>query len=298
MRCWLKGRPFLILGGQIHNSSAWPSELPQVWQSMAALHANTIEAPVYWEQFEPQQGHFDFTNVDAIVEGARAHNLHVVLLWFGTWKNGNMHYVPSGLGEERHRALSAHHPAGWRADRRAFAHVAQHAGGGQDPRFVALMRHLKQIDNEQHTVILVQVENESGNIGSVRDNSPESNREFAGPVPADLLAAVGKQPGIWSQVFGAEADEIFQVYHQAKYINEIAAAGKKEFAIPCYINAWIGSIRLRSSEQRQMDIGRESTIPAAARCRSWWACGGRLAPSIDMIGPDIYAATRTFTARR
>src|ERR1700723_268188 len=88
------GQPFLILGGQIHNSSAWPSELPQVWESMAALHANTVEAPVYWEQLEPQQGQFDFTNVDQVVEGARAHDLHVILLWFGTWKNGNMHYAP------------------------------------------------------------------------------------------------------------------------------------------------------------------------------------------------------------
>ncbi len=88
------GKPFLILGGQIHNSSSWPSELPQVWDSMAALHANTIEAPVYWEQMESQPGKFDFTNVDAVVNGAREHHLHVVLLWFGTWKNGNMHYVP------------------------------------------------------------------------------------------------------------------------------------------------------------------------------------------------------------
>src|SRR6185437_955251 len=50
------GKPFLIFGGQIHNSSAWPSELPQVWESMAELHANTLDAPVYWEQFEPQEG--------------------------------------------------------------------------------------------------------------------------------------------------------------------------------------------------------------------------------------------------
>jgi hypothetical protein len=119
----VEGRPYLILGGQIHNSSGWPSELPQVWQSMAALHANTVEAPVYWEQFEPQQGRFDFTNVDQIVEGARANNLHVVFLWFGTWK--------TGVGEGRSQALSAHHPAGWRADRRAVADVAQHTGGGQ-----------------------------------------------------------------------------------------------------------------------------------------------------------------------
>ena len=65
-----------------------------MWDSLAKLHANTVEAPVYWEQMEPREGQFDFGNVDAIVKGAREHNLHVVLLWFGTWKNGNMHYVP------------------------------------------------------------------------------------------------------------------------------------------------------------------------------------------------------------
>jgi len=97
------GKPFLILGGQIHNSSSWPSELPQVWESMAALHANTIEAPVYWEQLEPHEGQFDYANVDQLVEGARAHNLHLVVLWFGTWKNGNMHYAPSWVKDDTKR---------------------------------------------------------------------------------------------------------------------------------------------------------------------------------------------------
>src|SRR5580704_13811696 len=64
---FVDGRPYLILGGQIHNSSAWPSELPQVWESMSALHANTVEAPVYWEQFEPREGQFDYSNVDQLV---------------------------------------------------------------------------------------------------------------------------------------------------------------------------------------------------------------------------------------
>src|SRR5215469_4838264 len=90
----VNGQPYLMLGGQVHNSSAWPSELPAVWKSLAELHANTVEAPVYWEQIEPQPGSFNWNNVDAVVKGAREHNLHVVLLWFGTWKNGNMHYVP------------------------------------------------------------------------------------------------------------------------------------------------------------------------------------------------------------
>ena len=148
------------------------------------------------------------------------------------------------------------------------------------------MRHLKQIDGDAHTVLLIQVENESGNIGSVRDNSPEANREFAGPVPADLLAAAHKQPGTWKQVFDADADEIFQAYYQAKYINEIAAAGKQEFDIPCYINVWID---YPSAElpQRQLDtpgIGYPSGGAVQKLIGLWRA----LAPSIDMIGPDIY----------
>jgi hypothetical protein len=276
------GRPFLILGGQIHNSSAWPSELPQVWQSMAALHANTIEAPVYWEQFEPQPGRFDFANVDAIVEGARAHNLHVVLLWFGTWKNGSMHYVPSWVKSDTVRFPRVIRPDGEPID--VLSPMSRNTLEADKSAFVALMRHLKEIDNEQHTVILIQVENESGNMGSARDNSPESNREFAGQVPADLLAATHKQPGRWSDVFGAEADEIFQAYHQAKYINEIAAAGKQEFAIPCYINAWLGS-SIGDLPQRQMAGIRYPSGGAVQKLVGLWRA---LAPSIDMIGPDIY----------
>src|SRR5450631_2763866 len=213
----VEGRPFLMLGGQIHNSSAWPSELPQVWESMAALHANTIEAPVYWEQFEAQPGHFDFTNVDAIVDGARAHNLHVILLWFGTWKNGNMHYVPKWV-----KADGKRFPRIVRADGEPIDVLSPMGRATLDAdktAFVTLMRHLKQIDNEQHTVLMMQVENESGNVGSIRDYSAESNKEIAGAVPADLLAAAHKSAGNWTQVFGSEADEIFQAYHQAKYIN-------------------------------------------------------------------------------
>src|SRR5215469_8283163 len=75
------GKPYLVLGGQIHNSSAWPSELPRVWKSLEELHAKTVEAPAYWEQIEPQEGKFNWGNVDAVVKGAREHNLHVVLLW-------------------------------------------------------------------------------------------------------------------------------------------------------------------------------------------------------------------------
>jgi hypothetical protein len=280
----VEGRPYLVLAGQIHNSSGWASELPQVWQTMAALHANTVEAPVYWEQLESQPGHFDFTNVDQIVEGARTHNLHVVLLWFGTWKNGNMHYVPDWVKTDTKRFPRVIRPDGEPID--VLSPLSQNTLAADKAAFTALMRHLKQIDGERHTVLAMQVENESGNVGSVRDNSPEANREFAGQVPADLLAAAHKQAGPWSQVFGAEADEIFQAYHQAKYINEIAAAGKAEFAIPCYINVWI-NYPAAELPQRQVDtpgIGYPSGGAVQKLVGLWRA----LAPSLDMIGPDLY----------
>ena len=280
----VEGRPYLILGGQIHNSSGWPSELPQVWQSLAALHANTMEAPAYWEQIEPQPGHFDFTNVDALVEGARAHNLHMVLLWFGTWKNGNMQYAPEWVKSDSKRFPRMIRPDGEPTD--VLSANSRNTLEADKAAFTALMRHLKQIDGEQHTILLVQVENESGGIGSVRDFSAAANQEFAGQVPADLLAATHKQPGAWSQVFGSEADEVFQVYHQAKYINEIAAAGKAEFAIPYYINVWVSHTTVELPQRQVLLPGIQ--YPSGGAVQKFVGLWKSLAPSIDMIGPDLY----------
>ncbi|HLY41160.1 MAG TPA: DUF5597 domain-containing protein [Terracidiphilus sp.] len=284
------GQPFLVLGGQIHNSSAWPSELPQVWDSMAALHANTVEAPVYWEQLEAQEGRFDFTNVDAIVDGARAHNLRAVLLWFGTWKNGNNHYAPDWVKTDTKRFPRIVRPDGEPID--VLSPISQHTLDADKTAFVALMRHLKEIDGEQHTVIAVQVENESGNIGSVRDNSPEANHMFAGTVPADMLAAAHKQPGTWAQVFGSDADELFQVYYQAKYINTIIAAGKAEFAIPCYINVWI-DYPAAELPQRQLEMPGIA-YPSGGAVQKVVGLWRALGPAIDMIGPDIYSDDSQF----
>jgi Domain of unknown function (DUF5597)/Glycosyl hydrolases family 35 len=284
------GRPYLILGGQIHNSSAWPSELPQVWKSMEALHANTVEAPVYWEQIEAQQGQFDWSNVDQIVTGARERNLHVVLLWFGTWKNGNMHYVPEWIKTNPQRyprvirndgeptdVLSANSRTNLDADKAAF---------------VALMRHLKALDGNEHTVLMVQVENEGGCIGSARDFSKEASAAFAGQVPPDFLRIVQKSPGTWSQVFGAEADETFQAYHQARYINEIAAAGKAEFAIPLYINVWLSYPPGELPERRIAIPGIQ--YPSGGAVQKFVGLWRALAPSIEMIGPDIYSSDPEF----
>src|SRR5438477_5095847 len=138
------GQPYLMLGGQIHNSSSWPSELPDVWKNLADLHANTVEAPVYWEQVEPREGKFNWDNLDLLVKGAREHSLHVVLLWFGTWKNGNMHYLPQWVKTDTKRF-----PRVIRADGEPIDVLSASSRSNRETdkaAFSALMRHLKVLD--------------------------------------------------------------------------------------------------------------------------------------------------------
>lgn len=280
----VEGRPFLVLGGQIHNSSGWPGELEQVWQSLAALHANTLEAPVYWEQIEPEEGRFDFSVVDQIIEGARAHDLRLVLLWFGTWKNGNNHYAPVWVKSDTKRFPRVIRPDGEPID--VLSPLGRETLAADRAAVQALTRHLGQIDGDRHTILLIQLENEAGNIGSVRDNSPEANRAFAGAVPADLLAAAHRPPGSWSQVFGGEADELFQLYYQAKYINEIARAARAEFAVPYSINVWVNS---PAAELPQRQIDRPGiAYPSGGAVQKYVGLWRALAPAIDAIGPDLY----------
>jgi Domain of unknown function (DUF5597)/Glycosyl hydrolases family 35 len=286
----VEGQPYLILGGQIHNSSAWPSELPAVWKALAELHANTLEAPVYWEQMEPQPGRFDWDNIDQVVKGAREHNLHLVLLWFGTWKNGNMHYVPEWIKTDTKRFLRVIRPDGEPID--VLSANSRSNLEADKPAFAALMRHLKTLDAEEHTILLVQVENESGIIGSVRDFSPASNNEFAGQVPVEMLSATNKQPGTWSEVFRGDADELFQLYHQARYVNEVAAAGKAEFQIPVYINVWLSYPPAELPERRIPVPGIQ--YPSGGAVQRWIGLWRRLAPAINAIAPDIYGSDPGF----
>jgi hypothetical protein len=271
--------PFLILGAQCHNSSAWPPILPRVWSAIEDIGANTLEIPVYWEQFEPEPGRYDTSILDLVLEQARARKVRIVLLWFATWKNGSPHYVPLWmkaqpdrfprvLGRDGRRvdSLSPHSAATLGADKRAFR---------------ALMRHLRDHDPE-HTVIMVQPENEPGTWGSVRDFSPTAEALFRAPVPSEALGAMGRESmaGMsWEAAFGADADEYFHAWSIARYVGEIAAAGKEEHALPLYVNA-----ALRDPISPPPATNYESGGPTDNVLSLWKAA----APAIDLIAPDIY----------
>ena len=273
---FVNGAPYLMLGAQINNSSAWPAMLPEVWPVIEDLHANTVEMPIYWEQFEPTQGHFDDSVLKVLLRQARAHHVHLVLLWFGTWKNGSGHYTPRFIKLNEKQVPHEVNAKGRKIDSLSpYSTFAMHADA---TAFAELMRDLKRLD-PQHTVIMVQVENETGAYGTDRDYSPAAQKLFDGPVPEKLLAALHKEPGTWEQVFGTDANEYFQAWSIARYVGFVAAAGKAVNPLPMYVNA-----ALPDPFHALYPNGYDSGGPMPMNIRIWKVA----APAIDVLAPDIY----------
>jgi beta-galactosidase GanA len=290
------GKPFLILGGELHNSSSSSLEyMKPIWPRLQAMGLNAVFTPLSWELVEPTEGTFDFSLVDGLIQQARAAHERIVFLWLASWKNGMSSYAPVWVKQDTKRfprvtefgrEVEILSPLG-KATQEADAHA-----------FTALMRHIRQVDGSQHTVLMMQVENEVGVLGDARDHSPAANAAFDGEVPATLTSYLqahratldadlrelwdangDKTSGTWGQVFGTtqRADEIFMAWHYARYIQAVTAAGKAAYDLPMYVNTWLegettppGQYPSGCPEPRVIDV--------------WQAA----APSIDLYAPDLY----------
>lgn len=291
------GQPFLVRGGELGNSSGEPDYLRPFWPKLAAMNLNTVVAPVSWDVIEPAEGRFDFATVDGLLRDANANRMKLVLLWFGSWKNSMSCYAPAWVKRDVARFPRARDAAG-----RALEILTPFNATNRDTdarAFAALLRHLKSADPE-HTVILVQVENEIGMIPEARDRSPEAEQAFAAPVPAALMdylahhraslapelatvwTAAGARPsGTWTEVFGASpaAEEIFMAWHFASYTQHVAAAGKAELALPMFANAAL----IRPGYQ-------PGQYPSAGPLPHLFDVWRAAAPALDFLAPDIYFA--------
>jgi beta-galactosidase GanA len=260
------GEPYLMLSAELHNSTLGSAEFmatTNIWQNMKEMHINTLLGSVSWEQIEPMERHFDFTNLEAVVLAAREHGMKLVLLWFGSFKNALSTYVPAWVkrnvkrfprvhtveaGNRRRtiELLSPFSETCWTADAKAFG---------------MLMAHLRNFDAQHSTVVMVQVENEIGLLGDYRDRSKAAEREYSKAVPEDLLKHLRTEytrlhpdftkrfPDLrsastkasWKEVFGStseiNAEEIFMANAFSKYIQQVASAGKAAYPIPLYANA-------------------------------------------------------------
>ena len=256
-RLYVQGKPFLILGGELGNSTTSSLDyMRPVWSKCKSMHLNTVLAPVYWELLEPAEGQFDFTLVDSLIAGARKESLKLVLLWFGSWKNSMSCYAPEWVKLNQEKFERAKDSKGHGLEiLSAFNKVNLNA---DIAAFTGLMRHIARVDAKENTVLMVQVENEIGMLTEAREYTAAANLAFSQKVPDELMGYLKKnknelvpefsalwqkngfrETGSWEEVFGKGlfTDEIFQAWQYAVYTNAVALAGKKEYDIPMYVNA-------------------------------------------------------------
>jgi hypothetical protein len=287
-----------MLAGELHNSSSSSlAYMKPIWPKLAGLNLNTVIASISWELVEPEEGKFDFKLVDGLIQGAREHHTKLVFIWFGTWKNGDAAYVPGWVKTNWTRFPRCHHRLGINTTQ--LTALSEENVKADDKAFAAVMRHIKEVDGRKHTVVMMQVENEAGVMPTSRDHCPLAEAAFTRPVPAELMKYLTdhkeelipdlkevwartnfRQAGTWSEVFGEGplADEVFQAWHIARYIGRVAAAGKAEYPLPMYANAWL--VQNKGQEPGKYPSGG----PVAKMMDVWRAA----APSIDLLAPDIY----------
>ena len=300
------GKPFLMLSGELHNSSSSSLDyMKPIWPRLTALGLNTVVTPLSWELVEPKEGAYDFALVDGLLAQARQEHQRIVFLWLASWKNGMSSYAPVWVKQDTQRfprvvqhgseieILSPMSSATQQADARALT---------------ALMQHIKQVDAQDQTVLMMQVENEVGVLGDSRDRSDLANRAFASAVPDELTRYLkthrdtlypdlrtlwdqngDKASGTWVEVFGdtTRADEIFMAWHYARFIQAVTASAKAAYNIPMYVNTWLagddatpGDYPSGGPEPRVMDV--------------WKASGSAL----DFYAPDLYSPNFTEWCKR
>jgi beta-galactosidase GanA len=292
------GRPWLSLGGELLNNAASIAEnVRPVWPELARMHLNTVLVGVGWGWTEPEPGRYDFSALDGVLGDARANRLRVVLLWFGSWKNGTSSYAPAWVKRDWRKYSIARDADG--NGREILSPLSDVNREADAKAYAALLKHVREVDAANRTVIMVQLENEVGLLGDSRDRSKEADDAFWAPVPRELMdylqknrnallpetrklwdAGGGKTSGNWEEVFGkgTGTDEAFMAWHYARYMNRIAEAGKKEYPLPVFVNAWV----VQPQDKKPGDY--PSGGPQAHNHDFWRAA----APQIDILAPDIY----------
>ncbi|MCI2048108.1 MAG: DUF5597 domain-containing protein [Lachnospiraceae bacterium] len=288
-----KGEAVFPVGLQAHNSSTGEALLGRAIEAVRAVGGNCLEAPVYWYLMEPEMDRYDFSHVKDLICRAREAGLYLIILWFGTSKNGHPNYVPEyiKLHPETYRpaygcdgapleALSVHCGQTLERDRKAFCR---------------LMAFLRDFDSEERTVLAVQVENEMGYGGTDRDYGEAGEKAYLAPVPEALDGIATEGSGLeeqetreglspWKRRFGRYAGEAFSAWYTARYIEAIAEAGKQVFELPMTVNVMVGE-----NGFREAGLCYNAGAPVSRMLDIW----KKAAPAIDVIGPDIYRENRS-----
>ncbi|MGA0567372.1 DUF5597 domain-containing protein [Rathayibacter sp. KR2-224] len=311
-RFFVDGTRRLLLGAELHNSSSsTETQIARSFERVRALGATTVLAPIAWETIEPDEGRFDFTLVDFMLETARSSGLGLIPLWFGSWKNGMSTYVPGFVKTDPRRFPRARTKNGPVEILSPFSAANRDADAAA---FGALTRHLSEVAAED-VVEMIQVENEVGLLGGARDVGEAAEESWNSPVPAVVLDVIRTHPGLpvhtawrdagsretgtWPEIFGASlpVEEAFMAAAYAEYVNAVALKGREAFDVPMFVNAWL---ELPTDYDLSMVDEPPAVALAGGRIAGVYPSGGPVrsvvpiwraaAPAIDLCAPDIYAA--------
>lgn len=291
------GSPFLVLGGELGNSSAsCPEDIETNLEKISRMGLNTVLVPAYWDLMEPEEGVFDFSLTDKVLLEARKHDLKVIFLWFGAWKNSMSCYAPLWFKKDHEKYPRAHTRSGKPLE--IASSFSESVFEADNKAFKAWLEHIAAVDGEYGTVIMIQIENEIGMLEDARDHSPDAERLFRSEVPGELLEYLAehkdmlhpymtgkwgaggyRMSGTWEDVFGKGiyTDEIFMAWHYAGYVERMARSARKIHDVPLFVNAAMNS-------RGRMPGEYPSAGPLAHLIDIWRAA----APSVDFISPDIY----------
>ncbi|KAL6237949.1 hypothetical protein BDW75DRAFT_248151 [Aspergillus navahoensis] len=287
----VKDKPVLMLPGELHNSSLSSARyMSTVWSYLKEQSINTLLGAVTWEMIEPN-GISTYVPQWVKRDVERFPRVHV-------WDAGKG-------GKRTIEMISPFSEEGWRADARAFG---------------KLMEHLKEVDGEHSTVVMVQVENETGLLGDSRDRSCLAEMAFAKGIPIELLPHLSTSNGLhprfierfadklppsieisedqtyaWDSIFGpgTAADEAFMAYYISKYIRHVASAGKEAYPIPLYTNTWLNFDDPSALDLHGYPIvvgggARPGIYPSGGPCPHVSDIWRFNAPAIDFLAPDLY----------
>ncbi len=196
---YVDGLPFTVLAVEI----PWWDILPRAPETHTAydhlypaarkMGLNALKVPIKWSVVEPEKGVYDFAYVDHAKAMAEQHGLKLVLNWFGHYASndgtiyGNLAgqlYAPRYVVEDE-RTYPRAVDADGVAHHNAVSYEYQPVIEREIAAFRAFMEHLKKVDAQSRTVVMVQVENEIAVFGwdrqnrkLWRDHSPAAERIF------------------------------------------------------------------------------------------------------------------------
>ncbi|WP_304195445.1 DUF5597 domain-containing protein [Phocaeicola plebeius] len=290
------GKPFLMLSGELHNSTSSTEEYAApIFSDLKAMNLNSVIASIAWQQFEPQEGVYDYSLVDMLIKNAEQNNLKLCLIWFASWKNGQSSYAPMWVKQDTDRFFRVKTKEG--KNNEIISVFSQEARDADAKAFGKLMAYLKKKDVNK-TVVMVQIENEVGIFQDI-DYNEIALKKYSQNVPKELMDYMlshkdklqsrlynsweengFKTAGSWQEVFGDDlySKSYFMAWSYAKYMNYIAEIGKKEYNLPMYVNAWI----------IQFEGDYPGNYPNGGPVEDVLDVYKAAAPSIDILAPDAY----------